>query len=112
MVIRLDYPPNKNIAYVEPRLKKAAKSAILCYNNGAAEIKLDEYLLMHYKTNLKLVCLQLLNDLQFNTDGNATLILTFKTKKYEDIANFITYGNSEYFGSKIFLMALHAPLLL
>lgn len=112
MFIRLQYPLNKLIASVEPRLRKTAEKVILRYFEGAAEKKLDEYLIKNYKTNLKLMCLKLLKDMQFNTDGNAALVITFKTKELEHIAHFITYGNSNYFGSKILLTALHAPIMM
>ena len=63
----------------------------------ATEIALDNYLKNNYNTSLKIVGMNLLLNSSISTDGEF-LVTTFKDIRYDKIASFITYGNSEVRG--------------
>lgn len=83
-----------------------AKKIIWLYNEQSTEKKLDEYLLNNSKTSLKQVCIKLLNNLKIYENGADEILLLFTDKKYDKLAQLITYGNSEVQGSSILKDAL------
>ena len=106
MFVKLDNNSSFDLAYSKLEVIKAAKKYVLYYKPSQAENKLDDYLIKHYRLNLKLMCLKLLNEVQISTDGHTSMFIDFKTAEARKIARFITYGNTKFFGSRILLKAL------
>ena len=79
------------------QLKDHARRVILAWPMRATEIALDNYLKNNYNTSLKIVGMNLLLNSSISTDGEF-LVTTFKDIRYDKIASFITYGNSEVSG--------------
>ena len=79
------------------QLKYHARRVILSWPMRATEIALDNYLKKNYNTSLKIVGMNLLLNSSTSTDGEF-LVTTFKDIRYDKIASFITYGNSEVSG--------------
>ncbi len=106
MYIRLYNNTEFNINSLMGEILKAARKYILFCRLDNEERKLDKYLAKNYKLNLKLACLKIINNIKFNTDNKHYIIITFNSRVDESIAKLITYGNSEFFGSKILIKAL------
>ena len=79
------------------QLRDHARRVILAWPMRATEIALDNYLKNNYNTSLKIVGMNLLLNSSTSTDGEF-LVTTFKDIRYDKIASFITYGNSEVRG--------------
>lgn len=84
-----------------------AKRAIFNYTEGVTEKLWNQYLLEHYQTHLKLMCLKLIEDINISYNFDDTLIVTFETKEANDIATLITYGNGLLKGSSILQTAFN-----
>lgn len=76
------------------------------YPLKASDLALDRYIQQQYKTTLKNMCVKLLLNITFYKSNNDNLILMFKNKKYDALAQLITYGNGAIPGSKILQVAL------
>ena len=87
------------------RAVTTARRTVLLYKMGSAEKELHKYLSEHYGIGLKPLCLKLLQNIRVSTDTENTVIITFKNKKYDEIAELITNGNSEVHGSDILQVA-------
>lgn len=83
-----------------------AKRIIIMYPMHTNEKMLDKYLIENYDTNLKLMCLALLDDIKFTTDASNYIIGTFNHEDKNKIAELITYGNEKLKGSAILRTAL------
>lgn len=90
-----------NINHSRPwQIRYHAWRIIMSWPMKSTELALDNYLKKNYHTTLKLLCIKLLNNSDTDSDGEF-LITTFKNKKYDLIASFITYGNLEIKGCNI-----------
>ena len=78
------------------------------YPLKASDILMDRYIQQQYKISLKNLCIKLLLDLTFYKDDAGNLVLLFKDRKSEAIAQLITYGNGAIPGSKILQIALRS----
>jgi len=108
MFFIVDNSTGFNINILKDSAYRAARFYILKYKVGKPEIDLNNYLIANYKTSLKLMCLRLLDKLDFNTDANDHIIISFHDSASDKVASLITYGNSKLFGSKILINALTA----
>lgn len=79
-----------------------AKSKIKHSLPGYAEIPMDRYLQEKFDKNLKQTCLELLDNLSFNSDKEDVIII-FKDPKADELATLITYGNMEVKGCDFFV---------
>lgn len=91
----------QNLDLIKARLYKNARRTVLLYKTSATEENLNNYLVKHYGTNLKLACLSIINSALYSTDTNNTIVVTFRTKYLDDLASLITYGNESVQGSNI-----------
>jgi hypothetical protein len=76
------------------------------YPLHTSEKLLDKYLTQQYKSSLKNLCVKLLLNLTFYINNENNLILIFKDKKYDKLAQLITYGTGAIPGSRILQIAL------
>lgn len=72
----------------------------------ASDLILNNYLQQAYKTTLKNLCIKLLLSLTLYKDPEDNLVLMFKNKEDDKLAQLITYGNGAIPGSKILKVAL------
>jgi len=93
---------NSQLNLSVPDVMLTARKRIALYPSAYNEHVLDNYLLKHYKTNLKLMCLKLLSKAVYLTDSaTGDIIVKFTDKKYDTIASLITYGDGIIQGSNI-----------
>lgn len=72
------------------------------YKLKLSDIPLENFLKKNYKKSLKEICINLINDATWNIEPQSEqLVITFKAKKEDDLASFITYGNLQIQGSNI-----------
>ena len=90
-----------NIDYLRTNTLLAAYDTIQSFPMRGAEIILDEYLKKQYKTSLKDACVDLLLHMTFYANNDGDLVLLFKNKKYDNLAQLITFGNGTIKGSQI-----------
>ena len=76
------------------------------YPLKASEVILDRYIQQQYKVSLKNMCIKLLLNLTFYKNDTGDLVLLFKDRRYDNIAQLITFGNGAIPGSKILQIAL------
>ena len=76
------------------------------YPLHASERLLDQYLVQQYKSSLKNICVKLLLNLTFHVDKENNLVMVFKDKKHDRLAQLITYGTGVIPGSRILQIAL------
>jgi len=107
MFFIIDNNSKYNIELMKSSLNMTARKIILALPLVIDDVQMNNYLMTNYKLNLRQACLLILNDAQFSANPNNEIIITFKTKKYNDLASLITYGNSELQGSKILKKAFH-----
>jgi len=81
--------------------KTVARQYILLCKKGVEEQLLDRYLAEHYKTLLVPACLTLVNRARYSFDNSGSLIITFPTKKLDNLASLITFGTGKIHGSQI-----------
>ena len=77
------------------------------YPMRAADLRLEQYIQQQYGTSLKNMCVKLLLSLTFHKDNEGNILLLFKDRKYDKIAQIITYGNGAIPGSRILQIALN-----
>ena len=77
------------------------------YPLRASDTLMDQYVQQQYKTSLKNLCVKLLLDLTFYANEDGDLVLLFKNRKSDAIAQLITYGNGAIPGSRILQTALN-----
>lgn len=78
-----------------------AYNIIKDYPMYATDMLMDNYIKQQYGVSLRDMCIKLLLNLTFHKDGTENLVLMFRDKKYDAIANLISYGNGAIPGSKI-----------
>jgi hypothetical protein len=78
------------------------------YPLRATDLPMDKFIQQQYKMSLKNMCIELLLNLTFYRDNSGNLVLLFKDKRYDTIAQLITYGNGAIPGSRILQMALNS----
>jgi hypothetical protein len=76
------------------------------YPLQTSDLIVDKFIQQRYKMSLKNMCIELLLNLTFYKDNTGDLILLFKDRRYDVIAQLITYGNGTFPGSKILQTAL------
>jgi hypothetical protein len=91
---------------VNPELLRArvlinAYSVIQNYPMRGAETVLNGFVQQQYGKSLKDLCLDLLLHVKFQVDDEGNVILVFNDKKYDTIAQLITFGNGAIQGSRI-----------
>ena len=96
----------KNIDYYKYKTWSIARLKVLLLRAGAQEIALNNYLLKKYKINLRVLCLNIINNMQFMTDFENNIIAKTKNKDLDKLARLITYGNGQIQGSPILKWAL------
>ncbi len=100
--------PNKQRTTVEQLRSDTLLKAyfvIQKYPLHASDIIMDNYLQQQYNMSLKNMCINLLLNMTFYSDKENNLILLFKDKTLDTIAQLITYGNGAIPGSKILQVA-------
>ena len=92
--------------YHKYKLWSIARLKVLLLRTGAQEAALNTYLLKKYHISLKVLCLNILNNMQFMNDFNNNIVAKTKNKDLDKLARLITYGNGEVQGSPILKWAL------
>ena len=87
-----------------------AYNLILRFPKKATEKALDKYLKENYNTTLVQACFLLAKAAKITFDSETTYVVTFPTKKLDELASFITYGNRELLGSQILREAFSRTL--
>ena len=77
------------------------------YPLKASDLIMDKYIQQQYKMSLKNLCVKLLLDLTFYKDDSGNLVLLFKDRRSDVLAQLITYGNGAIPGSRILQTALN-----
>ena len=90
-----------------PSAKLYARSTIIRFPMGSAEVKLNEYFVKTMKKSFKQVCLLIWQNLQFSSISDTELLVTLKNKELIPLVQLITYGNRELRGSSILQIALN-----
>lgn len=95
------------LTYLKSRVKLDSKLSILFYTFKTNELALNDYFMSKYKVSLREMCLKILTNgkLQRNIEQNKVIFLC-GSKKDDEIASLITYGNGKLQGSRILIDAL------
>lgn len=96
----------KPVSIVKLKTLVRARSLISLYPMRGTEVILNNYLIENHKLTLKNACLLLLANLQISEGEENELIMFFKDKKYDELAQIITYGIDNISGSQILKIVL------
>lgn len=102
--------PNKNRidpVVLKTRAMLQAYSVIKHYPMNGAERLLDAYINNQYNKSLKNMCIDLLLHMTFHVNKAGEVILLFNDKRYDTIAQIITFGTGNIPGSKILQTAFY-----
>lgn len=91
-------------------IRVRAYNIILRFPKKATEKALDKYLKENYNLTLVQACFKLARAAKITFDSETTYLITFPTKKLDELASFITYGNREILGSQILREAFSKSL--
>ena len=88
------------------RTRILVRRAILTFPQRAAEYKLNEYFKAEYDMTLLQMCLKIWAALKFLKNSKNEVVIILPDKELQKIAQFITFGNRDYRGSKILQSAI------
>lgn len=94
-----------NFEFAPARVFNAARAKILFYKLTPTDKLLDQYLIENYKVNLRGACMYLLVNCKIYRDKDNVILVKFNTKKADNLAALITYGNRQVRGSNILNIA-------
>ena len=80
---------------------QGARLAIATYRLKPAQKQLNDYLWKKYGLNLKAACALIVANCRIQKNKSNELIITFPSKKIDNLAALITYGNGEIQGCSI-----------
>ena len=78
-----------------------AKLAIITYRLKPAQKKLNDYLWKNFGLNLKSASLMVIANCRIQKNKSNELIITFPSKKIDNLAALITYGDGKIQGCSI-----------
>lgn len=96
--------PNKNRidpVVLKTRAMLQAYSVIKHYPMNGAERMLSSYIENQYNKSLKNMCIDLLLHMTFHVNKAGEVVLLFNDRRYDTIAQIITFGNGAIPGSQI-----------
>jgi hypothetical protein len=103
MIVRQKW---KNIKVAPLKARRLTRQLILTLPYRAPEYKLDKYFRDNHNLTLCQVCLKIWNNLKYIPDIDNELVILLQDKELQKLAQFITFGNREFQGSKILQYAL------
>jgi hypothetical protein len=78
-----------------------ARLAVATYKLKPAQKQLNDYLWQHYGLNLKAACTVVVANCRIQKNKSNELIITFPSKKIDNLASIITYGTGKIQGCSI-----------
>ena len=90
---------------IKVKIKNSARRYIALSPMKASELELNRYLIKTMSKSLKGACLDILYNSNISIDENKEIIITFKTKEIDQLAELITFGTGRVPGSKILMKA-------
>ena len=78
-----------------------ARLAITTYRITPAQKQLNDYIWKEFGLNLKAACALVIANCRIQKNQSNELIITFPSKKIDDLASLITYGNGKIQGCPI-----------
>jgi hypothetical protein len=80
---------------------QGARLAIATYQIKPAQKQLNDYIWKEFGLNLKAACMLVLANCRLQKNQSNELIITFPSKKIDNLAAMITYGNGKIQGCPI-----------
>lgn len=84
---------------------QGARLTVATYNLTPAQKQLDEYIWKKFGLNLKAACALVVANCRIQKNSSNELLITFPSKKIDDLAAIITYGNGKIQGCPILVTA-------
>lgn len=78
-----------------------ARLTIATYRVKPAQKQLNDYLWKHFGLNLKAACMLVIANCRIQKNNSNDIIITFPSKRIDDIAAMITYGDGKIQGCSI-----------
>ena len=78
-----------------------ARLAIATYQIKPAQMQLNNYLWKNFGLNLKAACLLVIANCRIQKNSSNEIIITFPSKRIDNIASIITYGDGKIQGCPI-----------
>jgi hypothetical protein len=80
---------------------QGARLAIATYRLKPAQKQLNDYIWKKFGLTLKAACTVIITNCRIQKNNNNELIITFPSKKIDDLASIITYGDGKIQGCPI-----------
>ena len=80
---------------------QGARLAIATYRLKPAQKQLNDYIWKNFGLNLKAACLLVISNCKVQKNQSNDIIITFPSKRIDNIASIITYGDGKIQGCSI-----------
>jgi len=111
MFFTVKTPQGRSIYKYISYIKMMAIRIVAYYPIKSEEYRLNTFLEQKYKMGLKACCLKILRNCKYMISNNYTIEVFIRDPELDKLAQLITYGTDEIFGSQILIQAFKAKPL-